>query len=122
MPLSASSGRSCSTCNYCCIYLEIESKPGYSTRFDNGEDIAKPANQACAFLGEQGCTIYGVRPLVCRQFRCDWLNGVKGFGPEDSPIQSGVLGVRGSNWIISVGASIPLMEPDPDVDPEPKSA
>lgn len=39
--------------------------------------------------------------MVCRQFSCDWLLGVKGFGPADSPVASGVLGVRGDNWIIS---------------------
>jgi len=98
---SGSTKRSCATCNYCCVYLEIESKPGFSTRFDTGEDLAKPANQRCSYLGEQGCTIYEARPMVCRQFSCDWLLGVKGFGPADSPVASGVLGVRGDNWIIS---------------------
>lgn len=97
---SRSGARHCSQCNFCCIYLEIESKPGYSTRLDTGEDIAKPAKKRCQYLGKDGCTIYEARPLVCREFRCDWLLGVKGFGDDDSPDQSGVLGVRGTNWII----------------------
>jgi hypothetical protein len=33
--------------------------------------------------------------LLCRQFACDWLLGGKIFGPEDSPIKTGRIGVRG---------------------------
>lgn len=99
-----SSARECSACNLCCICLEIESKPGYSTLLDSGEDIAKPANQRCQFLGPKGCTVYEVRPLVCREFRCDWLLGAKGFGPNDSPDQCGMMGVRGTNWILDPSA------------------
>lgn len=108
---SSSDKRSCSRCNYCCIHLEIESKPGYSTRLDTGEDIAKPAKQRCAYLAAGGCTIYDVRPLVCRQFRCDWLLGVKGFGDGDIPIDSGILGVRGVRWFIGPEVVLPLAAP-----------
>jgi hypothetical protein len=93
--------RSCASCNLCCFYLEIESKPGYSTRLDTGEDIAKPSRSSCSYLGPQGCTIYEVRPLVCRQFRCDWLLGAKGFGTDDSPLNTGVMGVRGEKWDVA---------------------
>lgn len=88
-------GRSCGSCTLCCTQLEIESKPGFSTRLDNAEDIAKPAGKACAYLTGRGCSIYEVRPLVCRQFACDWLLGEKKFGPEDSPMNTGRIGVRG---------------------------
>ncbi len=111
MPPQGSTKRSCATCNYCCVYLEIESKPGYSTRIDTSEDLAKPANQACGYLGDSGCMIYEVRPLVCRQFRCDWLLGVKGFGPDDSPVLTGVLGIRGDKRFISPDEKV--LEPLP---------
>ncbi len=97
----AKKGRSCGSCQLCCIELEIESKPGYSTRLDTGEDIAKPAREECRYLGEKGCTIYDVRPLVCREFACDWLVGQKGFGPDDTPEALGFIGVRGVNWHFS---------------------
>ncbi|MCX6127945.1 MAG: YkgJ family cysteine cluster protein [Proteobacteria bacterium] len=88
-------GRTCGACSLCCTQLEIESKPGFTTRLDNAEDLAKPAGRMCAYLGPKGCTIYEHRPLVCRQFACDWLLGEKKFGPEDSPLETGRLGVRG---------------------------
>lgn len=91
-------GRSCKACTQCCIQLEIESKPGYSTRFDTGEDLAKKARVACRYLDEQGCTIYDVRPLVCRQFACDWVLGEKSFKLDDTPLNTGIIGVRGVNW------------------------
>ncbi len=91
----AQKGRSCGVCTQCCTQLEIESKPGYTTRLDNAEDIAKPAGQTCRFLGPEGCSIYEARPLLCRQFACDWLLGEKNFGPNDSPMHTGRIGVRG---------------------------
>ncbi len=94
-------GRSCTTCTVCCTHLEIESKPGYTTRFDTGEDLAKRAGIRCPYLGPGGCTIYEVRPLVCRQFACDWLLGAKGFKELDSPEYVGYIGVRGVNLHIS---------------------
>ena len=88
-------GRSCGACTECCIRLEIESKPGFSTRLDTGEDIAKPAGVPCVYLGDAGCSIYAVRPAVCRQFACDWVLGEKNFAASDSPLETGILGVRG---------------------------
>ena len=88
-------GRSCGSCTLCCTQLEIESEPGYSTRLDTAEDIAKPAGKACRYLQPDGCSIYEARPLVCRHFACDWLLGQKNFGAEDSPQQTGRIGVRG---------------------------
>ncbi len=90
-------GRSCGACTQCCIRLEIESKPGYSTRLDTGEDLAKDAGVPCVYLGPRGCSIYEVRPAVCRQFACDWVLGEKNFAATDSPLETGIIGVRGVN-------------------------
>lgn len=88
--------RTCGSCTLCCTYLEIESRPGYSTRVDNGEDLARPAGTPCPYLGQSGCAIYLVRPPVCRQFLCDWLEGRKGYNHGDSPLKTGTIGVRGT--------------------------
>jgi hypothetical protein len=37
--------------------------------------LGKPANVACRHLTAKGCGIYEKRPQVCRDFRCDWLEG-----------------------------------------------
>ena len=95
--------RECRACKACCIALEIVSEPGKSTTFDTGEDIAKPAGQNCRFLTESGCSIYEVRPVVCREFKCDWLIHRKGFGPDDNPDDTGVIGVRGVNYHLRAG-------------------
>ena len=92
--------RQCASCNLCCIHLEIESRPGYSTRLDTGEDLAKPRGTPCSYLGASGCTIYEVRPVVCRRFQCDWMLEAQGYGQQDSPEKIGIMGVRGDAWQI----------------------
>src|SRR5690606_3469535 len=82
----------------CCVVLEIESQPGFSTRLDTGEDIAKSAGEPCRFLTEAGCGIYAVRPLVCRRFACDWLLGRQGLVWEVTPDQAGYLVLGGSKF------------------------
>ena len=88
--------RSCQSCIACCIVLRIESQPGYTTRYDNGEDIAKPAGVACRFLSAQGCGIYEVRPQLCRKFKCDWLQSRKNFGLEEAPSLTGTFSMNGN--------------------------
>lgn len=88
--------RECDTCTACCTNLTIESKPGYSTTLDEGVDIAKPAGIPCQFLDNNGCSNYDNRPLVCRQFKCDWLTGRTGYRNEDSPQNIGFIGVHGN--------------------------
>ena len=95
---AAKVGRACGSCNLCCIHLEIESEPGYSTLLTTGEDISKPSGQKCRFLTKDGCSVYHARPLVCREFACDWLLGDKNFKESDHPIKSRIIGVRGVNW------------------------
>ncbi len=90
--------RNCGSCHACCIVLRIDSEPGYSTRFDNGEDIAKKAGVACRFLTSTGCGIYEVRPVVCRAFKCDWLQARKGFGLLEHPAKVGYFSVKGENF------------------------
>ena len=87
--------RQCGACRACCQVLEIESRPGHSTRFDTGEDLAKPAGVPCRYVTTAGCSIYDVRPAVCRVFACDWLQGRHGYGPSDAPDAIGILGARG---------------------------
>lgn len=96
--------RSCQGCIACCIVLRIDSQPGYTTRYDNGEDIAKPAGVPCRFLTDKGCGIHEVRPQLCRKFQCDWLQGRKGFSPDKAPALTGTFYMNGDSF------QIPSME------------
>lgn len=89
--------RTCGSCNACCTLLRIDPEPGFSTRLDNAEDIAKPAGVPCRFLTAEGCGIYEVRPLVCRTFKCDYLKGRQGFA---APALVGYFGLRGRRFDI----------------------
>lgn len=95
-PSSKKVKRSCDACTGCCVALRIDSKPGFSTRLDTGEDIAKPAGEPCRFLTVAGCGIYDVRPLVCRRFKCDWLNYRDGLGDNESPFLVGYIRAKGN--------------------------
>ncbi len=92
--------RNCEKCSACCTALRIDFKPGYSTRTDTGEDISKKSGVPCRFLNETGCGIYEVRPLLCRQFKCDWLQYRKGFTDDDAPIKIGRFSARGKIFIL----------------------
>jgi Fe-S-cluster containining protein len=74
---------------------------GYTTRFDNGEDIAKPAGVPCRYLTNQGCGIYEVRPQLCRKFKCDWLQKRKGLRAEDAPMYIGAFFMNGDRFEIA---------------------
>lgn len=82
------------SCTACCTFLRIESQPGYTTRYDTGEDLAKEAGVPCKYLTKKGCGIYAVRPQVCRKFQCDWLQNRKGF-KEEGPLTLGFFSVNG---------------------------
>jgi hypothetical protein len=90
--------RHCGSCSACCTFLRIDSRPGFSTRFDTGEDIAKAAGEPCRYLGPQGCSIYEVRPIVCRRFRCRWLDYHKDF--SENPLKAGYFGGRNTIFYI----------------------
>ena len=64
--------RSCGSCGLCCKVLDID-------------ELSKPANRWCShFAKGGGCTIYGSRPGVCREFQCLWLTS-PGLGEEWKP-------------------------------------
>ena len=94
--------RSCGDCNACCTVLRIDSQLGYSTRLDNGEDIAKPAGVSCRFLTKNGCGIYAVRPIVCRSFKCDWLKGRKGHSYEAHPLRVGFFSIDNDRFFVEL--------------------
>lgn len=100
--MTAAKIRDCGPCNACCVALRIDSEPGYSTRFDNGEDIAKKAGEPCRYLTKKGCGIYAVRPIVCRSFKCDWLKGRKGFLASDHPQKVGYFSVDKDRFSVNI--------------------
>jgi hypothetical protein len=55
--------RECGSCSSCCTLLEVT-------------DVGKPANEWCKHCDPgKGCTIYDLRPQMCRSFSCAWLQG-----------------------------------------------
>jgi hypothetical protein len=57
--------KSCGGCSACCKVLRIEAP-----------EFTKPAGEWCKHCrpGEAGgCIIYDARPMVCRDYRCAWL-------------------------------------------------
>ena len=95
--------RSCAACTACCTYLRIDSRPGFSTRLDTGEDLAKSAGASCKYLTPKGCSIYEVRPALCRSFHCDWILGRKGYDNEPRPDFAGYLGAFGERFVMKEG-------------------
>ena len=62
--------RICDGCTACCMPLDIE-ESGFS----------KPRGQWCQHCNiGRGCNIYTSRPLMCNEFRCQWLMG---FGTNE---------------------------------------
>jgi hypothetical protein len=73
-------GRSCGTCTACCEFPPIRT-----------EQLQKPANTLCSHCVEgRGCTVYDVRPDVCRGFFCGWFF-VPELSPAWHPSESGVI-------------------------------
>jgi hypothetical protein len=73
-------GRACGTCTACCSFAPIRTA-----------ELQKPANTLCRHCAEgQGCTVYAVRPDVCRGFFCGWFF-LEELGPHWHPEQSGVV-------------------------------
>lgn len=59
-------GRSCGACSECCRLLHVI-------------ELAKPAGVWCPHCrpGAGGCSIYEMRPSICRSFACGWLMSSK---------------------------------------------
>lgn len=73
-------GRHCAGCTACCSFAPIRV-----------ETLRKPANTLCVHCAEgKGCTVYDVRPQVCRGFYCGWFF-LPELGPHWHPEQSGVV-------------------------------
>ncbi|QQR40202.1 YkgJ family cysteine cluster protein [Devosia rhizoryzae] len=73
-------GRNCAGCTACCTFAPIRVP-----------ELKKPANATCLHCAEgQGCTVYQVRPQVCRGFYCGYFF-LEELGPNWHPEQSGVV-------------------------------
>lgn len=70
---------SCGNCTACCDGNLIGN--AYGIEFGN----KKP----CAFLIDKKCSIYSVRPNVCKKYQCAWSQGL--FPEWMKPNTSGVL-------------------------------
>jgi hypothetical protein len=68
-------GRQCGECSLCCKVLEIKQTDGPLELA-----FAKVQGKWCVYAAKKaGCKIHHVKPDVCREFRCLWLQGA---GPE----------------------------------------
>ncbi|MFO7710230.1 MAG: YkgJ family cysteine cluster protein [Candidatus Woesearchaeota archaeon] len=85
----------CKRCGECCQYLvQLEEKDiirireaGYSDfYYDEGErKVLKRKNGYCIFYKE-GCTIYPIRPKVCRDYPFNNTDTVESCRPSDDPL------------------------------------
>lgn len=80
MSMEVIEGRGCGTCTACCSFPPIRT-----------ERLQKPANTMCLHCREgQGCTVYDVRPDVCRGFFCGWFF-LEDLSPQWHPSESGIV-------------------------------
>lgn len=80
MPLPVIAHRDCDGCTACCEFPPIRTK-----------QLKKPANTLCPHCAEdRGCTVYDVRPDVCRGFYCGWFF-LLDLTPAWHPNSSGVV-------------------------------
>jgi hypothetical protein len=95
-------GRSCGTCDVCCVMLTIEDP-----------ELKKVQGYRCPHLKpKQGCSIYATRPHTCRTFYCGWRQ-LKWVRESLRPDRSGVLvkldGEVEPNGTRRLGVSITLL-------------
>ena len=77
--------RTCGDCTACCSRLPIPA--------GIVGPVAKPAGTPCPHLCSGGCAIYALRPQICADFRCAWLQN--DTWPADwRPDISGMLCLR----------------------------
>lgn len=82
-------------------------------------ELHKPVNVRCTFVCEQGCSVYETRPQTCRNWSCDWKNGL--IAEEElRPDRLGIifdLRLEGADPILCLwevwdgAAEQPLLEP-----------
>lgn len=66
----AEGGRKCGGCTACCKILPVK-------------EFGKPANTRCQHQRTgKGCAIFERRPLSCRFWNCEWLNGAETRRPD----------------------------------------
>lgn len=63
--------RNCGTCTKCC--------EGWLSADIYGHEMTR--GNPCHFFKSE-CTIYPIRPVVCKEFRCAWLRNEKEFLPD----------------------------------------
>lgn len=70
---------SCGECSLCCIYPAIE-KIQFAAE---GMPLTgrKPYGKTCAHCTSKGCSVYEVRPPVCRNYECLWKFGLVEMPP-----------------------------------------
>src|SRR5262249_51562581 len=69
--------RECGACKACCTVLGVT-------------ELHKPVNVECEHICNAGCAIYDERPRTCRDWSCDWKNGLIP-GDEMRPDKVGVM-------------------------------
>lgn len=80
MSLPVIADRSCEGCTACCTFAPIRTVP-----------LQKPANTLCLHCAEgRGCTVYNVRPDVCRGFYCGYFF-LEELSHDWHPTRSGVV-------------------------------
>lgn len=79
-PLPLVEGRTCGTCNVCCVALTIKDP-----------ELQKPQGIRCRHAQpDNSCAIYATRPQQCREFFCGWRH-LKWIREPLRPDLSGVL-------------------------------
>jgi hypothetical protein len=69
--------RTCGECTACCWVFPIDT-------------LEKPAGTWCRSCAPgRGCQVHAVRPIVCQEYTCLWLDGM--FGPHDRPDYLGAV-------------------------------
>lgn len=77
--------RNCGSCHACCDgWLEGYA---YGVAFGN--------KKKCSFLCAEKCVIYQIRPQVCKNYYCAWVQGL--FSESLKPDESGLL-VSVNDW------------------------
>lgn len=94
-------GRSCGECSMCCYLLQVS-------------ELNKPRDTWCQHCrpGDGGCTIYEVRPNICRTYACGWLMSGT-VGEEWYPLKSHmVLSLAPFNGILTCSVTVDPHFPD----------
>ena len=81
----------CGECTVCCTLSVVE-------------ELNKGAGEDCKLCKNNGCSIYGKHPQVCKDFECAYLQGVADI--ELRPDKCGIMFFKKSDRIFT-GALVP---------------